>query len=188
MARSVGNEPRISRDSPSPDRYRTSVLSNLVRHHRWRRGLLLRRRPPLLRRRRPCPLSSDLSGQRNYEGLWWSSTTRGMIAFESLLERQALTVLDHDVSVVAISAQPFALLWPRATPGRGPHQDRPSTFPTSLSGWSTDPAVWSTSDRHRGSTLGPRSSSLDPDRKPVERAGTTGSSAGSRCRRDRRQA
>lgn len=56
-------------------------------------------------------------GKRNYEGLWWSSTTRGMIAFESLLERQALTVLDHDVSVVAISAQPFALLWPRATPG-----------------------------------------------------------------------
>jgi hypothetical protein len=56
-------------------------------------------------------------GKRNYEGLWWSSTTRGMIAFESLLERQALTVLDHDVSVVAFSAQPFALLWPRATSG-----------------------------------------------------------------------
>ena len=51
------------------------------------------------------------------EGLWWSCTTGSMIPFESLLERQALTVLDHDVSVVAISAQPFALLWPRTTSG-----------------------------------------------------------------------
>lgn len=40
-----------------------------------------------------------------------------MIPFESLLERQALTVLDHDPAVVAISAQPFALLWPRSTSG-----------------------------------------------------------------------
>jgi hypothetical protein len=56
-------------------------------------------------------------GKRNYEGLWWSSTTRSMIAFESLLERQALTVFDHDPAVVAISAQPFALLWPRSTTG-----------------------------------------------------------------------
>jgi hypothetical protein len=35
--------------------------------------------------------------------------------------RQALTVLDHDVSVVAISAQPFALLWPRSASGPSFH-------------------------------------------------------------------
>ena len=56
-------------------------------------------------------------GKRNYEGLWWSCTTGSMIPFESLLERQALTALDHDSVVVAISAQPFALLWPRSTSG-----------------------------------------------------------------------
>ena len=60
-------------------------------------------------------------GKRNYEGLWWSNTTGSMIPFESLLERQALTVFDHDVSVVAISAQPFALLWPRSASGSSFH-------------------------------------------------------------------
>jgi hypothetical protein len=69
-------------------------------------------------------------GKRNFEGLWWSCTTGSMIPFESLLERQALTALDRDVSVAGISAQPFALLWPRTvrTPTPNP-QAIPSQQP-----------------------------------------------------------
>lgn len=60
-------------------------------------------------------------GKRNYEGRWWSSTTRTHIAFESLLERDALMMADFDTEVVAIAAQPFALLWPRDTSGAKHH-------------------------------------------------------------------
>lgn len=50
-------------------------------------------------------------GKRNYEGLWWSSTTKRHTGFESLLERQYLLNADHDSEVVGISSQPLALLW-----------------------------------------------------------------------------
>ena len=54
-------------------------------------------------------------GKRNYEGMWWSSTTRTHIGFESLLERQYLLSADHDEHVIGISGQPVALLWPHGT-------------------------------------------------------------------------
>ncbi|MFX4270730.1 TnsA-like heteromeric transposase endonuclease subunit [Propionibacteriaceae bacterium Y1685] len=54
-------------------------------------------------------------GKRNYEGLWWSSTTKGHVGFESLLERQYLLTADHDRAVVGIASQPLALLWPHGT-------------------------------------------------------------------------
>lgn len=60
-------------------------------------------------------------GKRNYEGEWWSSTTRTHIPFESLLERDALIALDFDPAVVGISAQPVALLWPHGTPDHRHH-------------------------------------------------------------------
>jgi hypothetical protein len=60
-------------------------------------------------------------GKRNYEGLWWSSTTGTHIGFESLLERDALTIADFDTEVVAISAQPLAFLWPRTVAGSKYH-------------------------------------------------------------------
>lgn len=60
-------------------------------------------------------------GKRNYEGRWWSPTTRSHIAFESLLERDALMMADFDQQVIAIAAQPFALLWPRNTTGAKHH-------------------------------------------------------------------
>lgn len=41
--------------------------------------------------------------------------------FESLLERDALIALDFEPDVVAISAQPVALLWPRKTPDHRHH-------------------------------------------------------------------
>src|SRR4051812_635578 len=55
-------------------------------------------------------------GKRNYEGVWWSSANRGHVAFESLLEREYLLAADAAIDVVAVAAQPLALLWPRGTP------------------------------------------------------------------------
>lgn len=60
-------------------------------------------------------------GKRNYEGVWWSSTNRGHVEFESLLEREYLLAADATVDVVAVAAQPLALLWPHGTPGERNH-------------------------------------------------------------------
>ena len=50
-------------------------------------------------------------GQRNFPGLWWSATTGQHVGFESWLEREHVMLLDFDPDVVAISSQPFWLLW-----------------------------------------------------------------------------
>lgn len=60
-------------------------------------------------------------GKRNYEGLYWSSTNRGHVDFESLLEREYLLSADTESDIVAIAAQPLALLWPRGTSGHHDH-------------------------------------------------------------------
>lgn len=60
-------------------------------------------------------------GKRNYEGVWWSSTVRAHVPFESLLERQYLMWADFEPEIVAVAAQPLALLWPRGTAGHKNH-------------------------------------------------------------------
>ncbi|WP_457070832.1 TnsA-like heteromeric transposase endonuclease subunit [Mycobacteroides abscessus] len=60
-------------------------------------------------------------GKRNYEGLWWSSTTGAHVPFESLLEREYLLTADFDPHVIALAAQPLAILWPRGTPHNTSH-------------------------------------------------------------------
>ncbi|NLU65465.1 TnsA-like heteromeric transposase endonuclease subunit [Rhodococcus sp. HNM0563] len=60
-------------------------------------------------------------GKRNYEGSWWSSTVRGHVVFESLLEREYLLSADFDDRIVSIAAQPLALLWPFGTRGHKSH-------------------------------------------------------------------
>lgn len=60
-------------------------------------------------------------GKRNYEGLWWSSTVRAHVPFESLLEREYLMWADFEPYIVAIAAQPLALVWPRGTTGHKNH-------------------------------------------------------------------
>jgi hypothetical protein len=67
------------------------------------------------------PLCSRLRGKRNYEGRWWCSTSDGHVEFESLLEREALMMADFDVDVVAVAAQPLALLRPRQIEGSTYH-------------------------------------------------------------------
>lgn len=69
--------------------------------------------------------------KRNYEGYWFSTTTGAHLRFESLLERQFLLAADHDLTVVSISAQPFAALWPantRAADGRRLRSHVPDFF------------------------------------------------------------
>ncbi len=51
-------------------------------------------------------------GQRSFPGLWWSATTGEHVGFESWLEREHVMLLDFDPSVIAVSSQPFWLLWP----------------------------------------------------------------------------
>lgn len=46
-------------------------------------------------------------GKRNYEGLYWSSTNRRHVDFESLLEREYLLAADNASDIVAIAAQPL---------------------------------------------------------------------------------
>jgi hypothetical protein len=60
-------------------------------------------------------------GKRNYEGLWWSNTVRAHVPFESLLECEYLMSADFDPHIVAIAAQPLALLWPRGTASQKSH-------------------------------------------------------------------
>ncbi len=60
-------------------------------------------------------------GKRNYEGMWWSSTVRSHVRFESLLERDFLLSADYDRDVVGVASQPFAFLWPRETEGSRGH-------------------------------------------------------------------
>jgi hypothetical protein len=43
------------------------------------------------------------------------------VAFESLLEREYLLAADATVDVVAVAAQPLALLWPHGTAGQRNH-------------------------------------------------------------------
>lgn len=45
--------------------------------------------------------------QGHYSGLFWSSTTRTHVPFESLLEQARLWMADFDPSVIGIVAQPF---------------------------------------------------------------------------------
>lgn len=60
-------------------------------------------------------------GQRTFQGWWWSATTNTLLAFESLLERQALLAYDFDPLVCDIAVQPFALLWPHRSPAGRSH-------------------------------------------------------------------
>ena len=50
-------------------------------------------------------------GQGNYPGLWWFSTTREHVGYESWSERDHLIALDADPAVVGVASQPFRLHW-----------------------------------------------------------------------------
>jgi len=56
--------------------------------------------------------------QRNFPGLWWSSTTGAHVGYESWLERDHLMLLDFDPAVAGIASQPFWLFWDDEASGR----------------------------------------------------------------------
>lgn len=60
-------------------------------------------------RGRPVRTFPTYRGQRNYPGLLWCATTRTLIGYESLLERDRLWLSDFDPDVRWIASQPFWL-------------------------------------------------------------------------------
>lgn len=50
-------------------------------------------------------------GQKNFTGDYWAATTRGLVGYESWVERDAAMALDFDPAVIALASQPFRLLW-----------------------------------------------------------------------------
>lgn len=54
----------------------------------------------------------SFAGQRNYPGLFWSTTNRDHVVYESLLELSWLWLADFDATVVRIAAQPLRVVGP----------------------------------------------------------------------------
>lgn len=65
-------------------------------------------------RGRPVRIPVSRAGQRNYLGLYWSSTTQAHLVYESLLERDRLLLADFCPAVAWMAAQPF---WMRGYDG-----------------------------------------------------------------------
>lgn len=55
-------------------------------------------------------------GQRNFAGLWWSTTNQRHVGFESWCERDNLMSFDFDPTVMGISSQPFRIIWEEPLP------------------------------------------------------------------------
>jgi hypothetical protein len=51
-----------------------------------------------------------VKGQKHYSGWYWSSTTGGLVVYESRLELARIMLADFDPDVVAIAAQPLQLV------------------------------------------------------------------------------
>jgi len=49
-------------------------------------------------------------GQRHFPGMYWASTTRAFVGYESRLELSRLLLADHDPDVAWIVSQPFRLI------------------------------------------------------------------------------
>ncbi|WP_428093942.1 TnsA-like heteromeric transposase endonuclease subunit [Demequina sp.] len=69
----------------------------------------------------PVRESPQWQGKTYYEGVYWSSTARGHIRYESFLEREYLISADMDLEITAMQWQPFILTWPRGTRGHRDH-------------------------------------------------------------------
>ena len=70
----------------------------------------------------PVRVPPTYRGQRNYPGLFWASTNRRTLVYESLLELERLWLADFDPTVAQIATQPFQIT------GRdtaGPHRHVP---------------------------------------------------------------
>jgi hypothetical protein len=59
----------------------------------------------------PVRSFGSFRGQRSFQGSWWFATTGEHVGFESWVERDAVMLLDFDPDVIAVSSQPFCLMW-----------------------------------------------------------------------------
>lgn len=59
----------------------------------------------------PVRAFSSFRGQKNFPGMWWFSTTREHVGYESWLERDHLMAFDADAAVVGVASQPFWFHW-----------------------------------------------------------------------------
>ncbi|WP_319446111.1 MULTISPECIES: TnsA-like heteromeric transposase endonuclease subunit [unclassified Mycobacterium] len=64
-------------------------------------------------------------GRRSHQGRYWLSRSGAHVQFESRFEMTALMVLDFEGQAVAVSSNPFWLLWPR---GSDPQRHAPDFF------------------------------------------------------------
>jgi hypothetical protein len=95
-------------------------------------GRLAEREAPLavawstrFERSRPVREFPSYIGQRSFSGLWWSSTMRDLVGYESWLERDRVMLMDFSPEVAAFSSQPFWLTWPA---GRKRRRHAPDYF------------------------------------------------------------
>ncbi|MBE1515195.1 TnsA-like heteromeric transposase endonuclease subunit [Nesterenkonia halotolerans] len=58
----------------------------------------------------PVRVPPTFKGQRNYPGLFWASTNRRVMVYESLLELDRLWLADFDLNVGRIATQPFQIM------------------------------------------------------------------------------
>ncbi len=58
---------------------------------------------------RPVRRFPSYRGQRSRPGEYWCATTRGPVVYESQVERCVLTMLDYDLDVTWVAAQPFRI-------------------------------------------------------------------------------
>lgn len=58
----------------------------------------------------PVRVPPTYRGQRNYPGLFWASTNRRAVVYESLLELDRLWLADFDATVGRIATQPFQIV------------------------------------------------------------------------------
>lgn len=68
-----------------------------------------RARADLVVQGHPIRIPPTYREQKNYPGLFWSSTNRRQLIYESLLELDRLWLADFDTSVNGICTQPFQL-------------------------------------------------------------------------------
>ncbi|MCI4013038.1 TnsA-like heteromeric transposase endonuclease subunit [Brevibacterium sp. ZH18] len=68
-----------------------------------------RARADLVVQGHPIRIPPTFRDQKNYPGLFWSSTNRRQLVYESLLELDHLWLADFDQTVIGICTQPFQL-------------------------------------------------------------------------------
>lgn len=74
---------------------------------------------------RPIRSFPAYRGRRSHQGKYWFSRSQGHVSFESRFEMTALMTVDFRGEAIAVSSNPFWLLWPK---GQTHHRHAPDFF------------------------------------------------------------